>query len=90
MAKNFHFDEVPDRKNTNSLKYDFGMERKGREDLLPLWVADMDFRLPEEVISDLQERVAHGIFGYTDPKEDYYEALHGWFLRHHDWDVKKE
>lgn len=86
----YNFDEVIDRKGTSSLKYDFGTERKGREDLIPLWVADMDFRLPQEVIVRMQERVAHGIFGYTDPKEDYYQALKGWFARHHNWQIESK
>ena len=90
MVEKYNFDQIIDRRHTNSLKYDFGLERKGRDDLLPLWVADMDFRLPEDVLEDLRKCLEHGIFGYTDPKDDYYEALHGWFLRHHNWDIKKE
>lgn len=85
-----YFDEVIDRTNTDSLKFDFAVERKGRRDLLPLWVADMDFRLPEEVIEIIQARVAHGIFGYTSPKEDYQNAVKGWFLRHHGWKIESE
>jgi cystathionine beta-lyase len=73
------FDLIVDRKNTNSLKYDFGMERKQREDLLPLWVADMDFRLPEAVLEDIHSAVSHGIFGYSEPKEDYFHTLYQWF-----------
>ncbi len=86
----YDFDSIVNRKNTSCLKYDFGLERKGRDDLLPLWVADMDFKLPQEVIEDLQKRVSHGIFGYTDPKEDYYEALNHWFKRRHGFEIKKE
>ena len=85
-----NFDEIIDRRNTNSLKYDFGMERKHRDDLLPLWIADMDFRLPEEIISDIQAAVAHGIFGYSESKENYFIPLHDWFQNHFNWDVKKE
>ncbi len=89
MAK-YDFDKVYDRKNTSSLKYDFGMERKGRDDLLPLWVADMDFRLPDEVLDDILSRVNHGIFGYTDPKEDYNEALKNWYLKRHGFEIGKD
>ena len=71
----YNFDEIIDRRGTDCLKYDFGMKRKGRDDLLPMWVADMDFRLPEEILADLHKRVDHGIFGYTDPLDDYFEAL---------------
>jgi cystathionine beta-lyase len=76
---NYNFDTVIDRSNTNSLKYDFAAERgKGDiPDLLPLWVADMDFQTP--VIADLQRVVAHGIFGYSDVKSDYADTVIAWF-----------
>ncbi|WP_099469385.1 MalY/PatB family protein [Konateibacter massiliensis] len=90
MGSKYDFDSVIDRKNTSSLKYDFGMRRQGREDLLPLWVADMDFQLPSEVLEDIQKVVSHGIFGYTDPKEDYFEAVQGWYKRQFDWETKRE
>jgi len=89
-CKKYDFDEVIDRKNTDSLKYDFGKERMGREDLIPLWVADMDFRLPDEILSDLTDRVNHGIFGYTDPKEKYFAALEKWLENNHGLKIKKE
>ncbi|SEL04267.1 cystathione beta-lyase [Butyrivibrio sp. ob235] len=84
----YNFDEIIDRKNTSSLKYDFGPERKKRDDLLPLWVADMDFKLPDEVIEDIEERVRHGIFGYTDPKDDYKTAIRTWYLKRHGFEIK--
>ena len=85
---NYNFDEIIDRKNTSSLKYDFGIERKGREDLIPLWVADMDFKLPDEVIEDLHKRIEHGIFGYTDPKDDYRKALKNWYKTRHGFEIE--
>ena len=75
----YDFDAVIDRHGTNSLKYDFARERGKPEGLLPLWVADMDFPAPPEVLSDLRKAVDHGIFGYTEPKGDYYDAITGWF-----------
>ena len=84
------FDKIIDRKNTNSLKYDFTRERKGREDLLPLWIADMDFKLPDEIIEDLVSTVSHGIFGYSDVKDDYFTAVQKWFLERFHWNTKKE
>ena len=75
----YNFDEIIDRRGTDCLKYDFGMKRKGRSDLLPMWVADMDFRLPDEILAELHKRVDHGIFGYTDPLDDYFEALNHWY-----------
>ena len=75
----YNFDEIIDRHGTDCLKYDFGMKRKGRDDLLPMWVADMDFRLPDEILAELRRRVDHDIFGYTDPLDDYFEALNCWY-----------
>lgn len=83
------FDTIIDRKNTNSLKYDFAVERGKPEDILPLWVADMDFQAPKEVLDALQRSVSHGIFGYSEVKKDYFEVLHDWFYRHHNWDTKE-
>lgn len=81
----YDFDKVYDRHNTDSLKHDFTAENGMPRDVLPMWVADMDFRVPDELIEKLKERIDHGIFGYTDPKPDYYAALCGWFLNRHGW-----
>jgi cystathionine beta-lyase len=75
----YNFDTVIDRKNTNSLKYDFAKERGKPDGLLPMWVADMDFPAPPEVLEDLHKVVCHGIFGYTEVKHEYYDALTSWF-----------
>lgn len=81
----YDFDTIHDRRNTNSLKYDFAKERGMPEGLIPLWVADMDFRVPDEVITALKKKAEHGIFGYSEPKEDYFEALENWFSSRHGW-----
>ena len=86
----YNFDQIIDRKNTSCLKYDFGMQRKGRTDLLPMWVADMDFALPEEILADFHKRIDHGIFGYTDPDAEYYAALDRWFSVHHGYHIQPE
>lgn len=83
-----NFDEIIERKNTNSLKYDFGPERKHRDDLLPLWVADMDFKIPDIILNDIKEAANHGIFGYSEAKENYFTPLHHWFLTHFNWDTQ--
>ncbi len=83
----YDFDKIVDRKNTSCLKYDFGMQRKGRTDLLPMWVADMDFALPEEILADFHKRIDHGIFGYTDPDAEYYAALNRWTSTHYGYSV---
>lgn len=86
----YNFDEIVDRKGTASLKYDFGLQRKGRDDLLPLWVADMDFRLPDEVTDAIAKRAKHGIFGYTDPDDSYKEAVGSWLKRRHGIEIQKD
>jgi cystathionine beta-lyase len=75
----YNFDIVIDRTNTNCIKYDFARERGMPEGLLPLWVADMDFSTPAEVVADIQKATVHGIFGYTEVKDDYYNAVANWF-----------
>ena len=62
------FNFIHNRKGTNSLKYDFASERGKSADLIPLWVADMDFPAPDEVITALKEKAEHGIFGYSEPE----------------------
>lgn len=81
----YNFDEVIDRKGTNCLKYDFAVERGYPEGVLPFWVADMDFRTAPPVIEELERRVQHGIFGYTDPGADYRAAVWDWMKTQHDW-----
>lgn len=90
MERNLDFDTVVDRKNTNCLKYDFAVERGMPEDVLPLWVADMDFRTSSYVQDALDIQIAHGIFGYSESKDEYFEAVSGWMKRHHDWEVSKD
>ena len=64
--RNTNFEEIVDRKNTDCLKFDFAVRRGRPEDVLPLWVADMDFRTSSYILDKIQERVTHGIFGYTE------------------------
>ncbi|MDE7182549.1 MAG: pyridoxal phosphate-dependent aminotransferase [Clostridia bacterium] len=84
----YDFDKIYDRKSTNSLKYDFAAERGKPKDILPLWVADMDFQAPEEVIAEIKQKAEHGIFGYSEPDENYFNALHSWFLNRHGWNTQ--
>ena len=83
----YNFDAVINRKNTNSLKYDFALQRKRPEDAIPLWVADMDFETLDEVKTALVQKANHGIFGYSEPLDRYFNALHSWFKKYHDWDI---
>lgn len=86
----YNFDEMIDRKNTNSLKYDFAVERNKPADVLPLWVADMDLKTPLEVREALKKSAEHGIFGYSDVKLEYFHTLHTWFKTNFAWDTKPE
>ena len=84
-----NFDEIIDRRNTSCLKHDFAIERGYPADILPFWVADMDFRAPAPVIDALKARAEHGIFGYTQVKDDYFAVLQNWFRTRHDWTVER-
>jgi cystathionine beta-lyase len=84
------FDRIIDRRNTASLKWDFSKRFTGREGLLPLWVADMDFAAPREVLEALRRRVEHGVFGYTLEPESYFQAAMDWALRRHGWRLERE
>ena len=84
------FDRLTDRRGTDCLKYDFAAERGYPGEVLPFWVADMDFPAPEPVVKALEQRARHGIFGYTDIKEDYREILARWFQRRHGWQIEGE
>lgn len=86
----YNFDEIIDRKNTNSIKYDFAVERGKPEDILPLWVADMDFRVPPAVIEALVKSSEHGIFGYSDTKNEYFQTLYNWYASRFDFEIKKD
>jgi cysteine-S-conjugate beta-lyase len=85
----FDFDTLPTRRGTASLKWDFGGRIAGREDLLPLWVADMDFVAPSFIAEAVTRRAAHGVFGYTLEPESYFEAAIGWLARRHGWAVER-
>lgn len=86
----YDFNLITDRKNTNSLKYDFAVERGKTADILPLWVADMDFPTVPEVTQALVKASQHGIFGYTEVKEDYFNVLKSWFKAHYQWDIERK
>lgn len=87
---NYDFDKIVDRRGTNSLKYDFAEERGYPEDVLPLWVADMDFQAADPVLDALHNAVSHGIFGYSEVKADYYATLSRWFKKYFEWETQPE
>jgi cystathionine beta-lyase len=83
---NFNFDETVDRNNTNSIKWSAAPS----EDVLPMWVADMDFKTAPAIIEALQNRVSHGVFGYTQTQPEFYSAITNWWERRHGFILEKE
>jgi cystathionine beta-lyase len=86
----YNFDEVIDRRNTNSVKHDFAIERGKSEDLMAFWVADMDFRSAPAIVKRVTERAEFGIYGYSDPKQSYFDAVINWMKRRHGWQIEKD
>lgn len=85
----YNFDEVIDRSNNRSAKYDEREKKFGVKDVIPLWIADMDFKTAQPVIDALKARAEEGIWGYTSRPDSYYEAVCGWQKRRHGWDIDK-
>jgi cysteine-S-conjugate beta-lyase len=84
-----NFDSSPDRKGTSSVKWDLTKTVFGRDDVLPMWVADMDFPPPPEVLDALHKRVEHGIFGYTYTGDSLGKAVCSWMKERHNWEIKE-
>lgn len=86
----YDFDRVIDRRGTDCEKFDFAVEHGLPADVLPLWVADMDFQAPPVVLEALHGCVDHGIFGYTGQKPDYFEVVQGWFETRFHWHTQAD
>ena len=87
---NYNFDEVVCRKHTDALKLEALVPRWGRTDLLPMWVADMDFKTPPFIVEVMKKRMECEVFGYTVKPESWYEAIISWQKRRHKWTITKE
>lgn len=85
----FDFDGIIDRRNTNSIKYDFYLEKGKPENALPLWVADMDFRTAPVVTEALTKAVQFGIYGYSESRDSYFNALQSWYLKYFDLKLER-
>ena len=88
--RNLDFDTVLDRHGTKCLKYDFAAQRGRPADVLPLWVADMDFKISSYIEDALARQVRHGIYGYTETDDAYFAAVQHWMQTRHGWDVRPE
>ena len=88
--KNLNFDQPVERRGTHSLKYDFAEERGRKKDILPLWVADMDFLTAPCVMEALKDRLEQGIFGYTTRPSSYNESIVNWLDNRFSWKINQE
>ena len=82
----YNFDERIDRRSTGCVKWDMAPDK----DVLPLWVADMDFRAAPAILEAVKKRAEHGVFGYTVVEDDYYDAVISWFHRRHQWNIERD
>lgn len=89
--KHYNFDEIIDRKGTSCVKYD-GLKNayQGKENLIPLWVADMDFATPDFIVEALKKRCEHPVFGYTFDDDEYYESIQTWLDYKYHWKIERE
>ena len=86
----YDFDKEINRYNTNSLKWDFAQERNKPIDAIPMWVADMDFETDPKVIEALVKASTHGIYGYSDPKPNYFDQVYNWYNKRFDYKPERE
>lgn len=86
----YNFDEVIDRANTSCVKYDLRKLFFGSDEVIPMWVADMDFKTPDFILEAIRKRTEHPVLGYSIRPHEYYEALMSWLIRHHNWEVQKD
>lgn len=85
-----NFDNEISRYDTNSLKYDFKLSKNKPDDVLPMWVADMDFKCSEEILNDMHKKIDHGIFGYSKNDEKYFNVINKWYRSNFDIELKQE
>lgn len=86
----YNFDEPIKRENTNCLKYDFRKTYFGTTDVIPMWVADMDFRIAPQISDALKERTKHDVYGYALKPKSFYTAIVNWMQRRHKWEIKAD
>jgi cysteine-S-conjugate beta-lyase len=86
----WNFDKTLNREGTNCIKYDLREDTFGRKDVIPMWVADMDFNTPVFVVNALQERLNHPIYGYTSRPKEYYSSIIEWHIKRHNWRMERE
>jgi cystathionine beta-lyase len=90
MEKTYDFDKVVDRSGSHAIKFEALKEYFGREDLIPLWVADMDFETPDFIVEAMRKRLDHPVFGYTAGYDSYWQSIERWLLQQHGWQVERK
>jgi cystathionine beta-lyase len=86
----YNFDQIIDRSGTNSIKHDFKHEVFGTDDIIPMWVADMDFRTPDFIMKAVRKRTEHEILGYTKRSPGFYQAIKDWYKRRQNWNIETD
>ena len=86
----YNFDERVERRDTNSIKWDTAERSYGDKDIIPLWIADMDFKVPQEIVDAIKKRADHGVFGYTRRSPESYASVIGWMKRRYNWEIERE
>ncbi len=86
----YNFDSITERRGSGSVKYDLTAKFFGKEDVLPMWVADMDFEVPDFIREAMAERMGHPIFGYTYRSEKFFETVASWLQRRHGWRIEPD
>lgn len=86
---NYNFDEIINRENSGSLKYDLRKAIFGNKEVIPLWVADMDFRTPDYILNALEKKIQHGVLGYPAKPLHLDDAIANWIRKRHNWDIHK-
>jgi cysteine-S-conjugate beta-lyase len=86
----YNFDKCIDRTNTSSVKYDLRQSVFGKDDVIPMWVADMDFETPDFIRDAIIQRANHPVYGYTFRNMEYFQPVMGWMKSHHDWNIAKD
>lgn len=90
QGKKYDFNQEIDRRGTQSVKFDFAEDRGKPADVIPLWVGDMDFVSAPGIIAALQDRLDHGVFGYTSNKEGYFQAIRNWYMTRFGWEPEEK
>lgn len=86
----YNFDEIVERSNTGCVKYDLSKMFFGTEDVIPMWVADMDFKTPPFIIDAIKQRLEHPVLGYSIRTSEYFKAIVDWLIRHHQWEINPD